>query len=457
MTSSNETERLKQIDLNSLWHPFTQHNVWESVEDSPVIEAGEGFELIDTEGNRYLDGISALWCNVHGHGVPRLLDAIARQSQKLAHSTLLGSTHRPAIELAEELLRWVPANLKRVFYSDSGSAAVEAGLRMAFEWWSKAKGQSGRTKFISLQSSYHGDTLGSVGVGYHPAFHQVLNSIVVQGIQFAPPHLFRIQDNLSLKEAETASIAHLTEILEREHLSVAAIVIEPIVQGAAGIWVQSGDFLKRVENLARQYGVLLICDEVAVGFGKTGKMFAVEHADVQPDIMILGKGLSGGYLPISAAVATEEIFNGFRGKVSEGKTFYYGQTFSGNPIASAVSIESLKLFRENKVLETFRSREMAYADALKDNVASLRHVYEIRRVGFMTGIELTSIPGELSPYAPDKLIGVKIVKRARDLGLIIRPLGNVMVLMPAVSMDIDSLRRVATLAAEAIESVTNTQ
>jgi len=449
-SNSSRCRELREIDFKHLWHPFTQQQDWFAA-DPLIIERGEGVELIDICGRRYLDGVSSLWCNVHGHGVPELRAALHEQVDALCHSTLLGLSHVPVLELTQRLVPLLPKPLERVFYSDSGSAAVEAAIRMSIEWWQKQGGAASRkTKLVSLFSGYHGDTLGSVGLGYLPAFHRALSPVVVQSLKVNPPHMLRYERGLCAEDALSQSLAEAEQLLAGQQDEIAAFFIEPIVQGAAGIWVQPLEYLQEIVRLCRKHHVLLIADEVATGFGKTGKMFACEHASVEPDIMVIGKGLSAGYLPISAACASEQIFSGFLGEPEKGKTFFFGQTFSGNPLAAKVAAANLDYFAKNRVLEKLPQRIAHFARELRAKAACLSHVFEVRSFGLMAGIELTKTPGTWIPYALNERAGSRIVAAARNKGAIIRPLGNVMVLMPALAMNEEQLSRLVNIAVQAV-------
>lgn len=449
-------ETLRKIDLENIWHPFTPYQVWQEDSTFPIIESAEGVELIDVNGKRYLDGVSSLWCNVHGHNVPKLVQAIKDQAEKVCHSTILGMSNRPIIELSEKLLKIIPKNLKRVFYSDSGSAAVEAALRMALEYWQKQNSEIAKkkTKFLALEDAYHGDTLGAITLGYTSIFHKYLDSVLVPSLKVKPPHHYHFYQGKSDDEATSLSLKDLNNILSSQGQEIAAMIIEPLVQGAAGIWTHSSQYLKEVALLCKKYSVLLIIDEVATGFGKTGKMFALNHAEIEPDILVMAKGLSAGYLPISAAVATEEIFKGFVAPVEELKTFFYGQTFAGNPLAAAVAIANLDLFEENKVLENLAPKIKHFHQELEKKIETLSHVTEVRKCGMMIGIELTAISGKHQPYPIKNLIAQKIVQEARKLGAFIRPLGNVMVLMPALAMNKEELSRLVEITAHSIQEIT---
>ncbi len=453
--SSAKFEQLKQLDHQHLWHPFTQHRDW-FAQDPLIVERAEGFELFDVEGKSYLDGISSLWCNVHGHSVPELLEVMHDQIDSLCHSTLLGSSHVPAIELASKLCAIVPEKLTRVFYSDSGSAAVEASIRMVLEWWQKKNTPAAakRHRLLSLQNAYHGDTLGSIGLGYLEAFHRPLRNNIVPSITIPPPHLFRFYEGYSEAMALEKSLELASNVIEAEGESIAALVIEPLVQGAAGIWPHPAEYLRELILLCNARDILVIADEVATGFGKTGSMFAVEQAGVSPDILVMGKGLSAGYLPISAAVSSEQIFAGFLGEPEELKTFFFGQTFSGNPLAARVALKNLELFDSLSLIEQAQRHAKRMHQLLDEKIESLPHVDEVRKCGLMVAIELSDRPGERAAYPTQARIGQKIAEAARERGVLIRPLGNAMILMPALRMDEARLDKLVTVTAESIREVT---
>jgi adenosylmethionine---8-amino-7-oxononanoate aminotransferase len=417
---------LAAADRAYLWHPFTQQRGW--VEEEPVIvERGEGAYLIDVDGNRYLDGVSSLWCNVHGHAHPRIDAAVREQLSKVAHSTMLGLSHRPAIELAQRLVELAPPGLTRVFYSDSGSTATEIALKMAFQYW-RQRGQD-RRRFVSLKMAYHGDTIGSVSVGGIDLFHSLYE-----------PLLF---DTL---KAEPGDAAAMERLLRAHQGEVAAVIMEPLVQGAAGMLVHPPGYLRAVRDLCDRHGALLILDEVATGFGRTGRMFACEHEGVAPDLLCLAKGLTGGYLPLAATLASERIYEGFLGRHEEFRTFFHGHTYTGNPLACAAALATLDVFREERTLERLRGKTRLLADLLEP-VAEHPAVREVRRRGFMVGIELVEHPLPMR-------IGHRVTLEARRRGAIIRPLGDVVVLMPPLSISQDDLRRLVDITAEAIDAAT---
>jgi adenosylmethionine---8-amino-7-oxononanoate aminotransferase len=415
---------LQDLDRRVLWHPFTQQAGW-AEEDFPVVERADGTTLYDVDGNAYIDGISSLWCTVHGHRHPAIDIAIKDQLDRVAHSTMLGLTHAPAIRLAERLLEIAPEGLSRVFYSDSGSTACEIALKMAYQWWHQ-RGEWWRSGFVCLRDSYHGDTIGSVSVGGIELFHSLYR-----------PLLF------DTWHAEPGDPAHMRALLEEHGDRVAAVIVEPLVQGAAGIHVHPEGYLRAVRELCDEFGVLLICDEVATGFGRTGTMFACEHEGVSPDLMCVAKGLTGGYLPLAATLATERLYEGFLGAFEQFRTFFHGHTYTGNPLACAAAIATLDVFEQERTLEHLQPKIELLGELLEEHVAPLPAVAEIRRLGFMVGIQLAEFPLEAR-------MGHRVTLAARERGAIVRPLGDTVVLMPPLSIAPEELRRLVGITATAI-------
>ena len=423
------TEDLIDADRRHLWHPFTQQEGWCGEEPPLVIDHAEGTNLFDTDGNAYIDGVSSLWCNVHGHRHPAIDAAIADQLGRMAHSTMLGLSHAPAIELAERLLAITPPGLTRVFYSDSGSTAVEIALKMAFQWWTQ-RGEPQRTAFICLENAYHGDTIGSVSVGGIDLFHSLYRPLLFDS-----------------HRARAGDAAHLAELLDAHGDTVAAVIVEPLVQGAAGMLMQPDGYLRAVRELCDRHGTLLICDEVATGFGRTGAMFACDHEEVTPDLLCLGKGLTGGYLPLAATIATERIYDGFLGRFEDLRTFFHGHTFTGNPLACAAAIATLEVFAAERTIEAMGPKIELLSRALDQRVAVLPGVAEVRQRGFMVGIELVARPEA-------ERVGHQVTLAARRRGAIVRPLGDVVVLMPAPAISEGDLQRLVSITASAIAEVT---
>jgi adenosylmethionine-8-amino-7-oxononanoate aminotransferase len=436
-----------------LWHPFTQMRDW-LAEEPLIVAAGEGNYLIDIHGRRYLDGVSSLWCNVHGHRRPELDAALKAQADRIAHSTLLGLASEPSIELAKRLIEVTPANLTRVFYSDAGATAVEIALKMAFQYW-HLRGDERRTQFASLVEAYHGDTIGAVSVGYSEGFHHPFKPLLFDCHKLNPPHVHRWQRGLSPEAALEAAIGEAEKLFAAHGADLAALIIEPLMQGAAGMWSQPLGYVRALRELTRRHRVLLICDEVATGFGRTGKMFAVEHDGVEPDLMCVGKGLSGGYLPLAATLASEELFEAFLAPYEELKTFFHGHTYTGNALACAVAIANLEIFERDAVIDRVQRRAGELRALLAKQVAPLRHVGDIRQWGLMTGIEIVRSRDSKELFPIGARVGQRVVAAARRRGVIIRPLGNVMILMPPLSIGAEELRTLSAVTAESIDEVTS--
>jgi len=447
------TRRLREADKTRLWHPFTQMAEWTSG-DPVVIAAGEREFLIDTEGRRYIDGVSSLWCNVHGHRRREIDEAVREQLGLIAHSTLLGLASVPAIELAERLVRIAPPGLTRVFYSDSGATAVEIALKMAFQYWRQCpQPQPGRTKFVSLSLGYHGDTIGAVSVGGIDLFQGLYRPLLFETIRAAAPYCYRCPLGRSPETCGMACAARMEEILAACAGEVAAVILEPLVQGAGGMITHPAGYLRRVADACRRSNVLLICDEVATGFGRTGRMFACEHEEVRPDLLCLAKGISGGYLPLAATLATERIYEAFLGEYCEHRTFFHGHTYTGNALACAAGMASLDVFEKDRVLD--RVGELGAAlGGLLGPVAEMPHVGEVRRRGLMVGIELVADRRTREPFAPAERRGWKVCLAARQRGVWIRPLGDVIVLMPPYCISDESLARLVGAVGEGIAEAT---
>jgi adenosylmethionine---8-amino-7-oxononanoate aminotransferase len=417
-------DELAALDRQHLWHPFTQQRTWVE-EDFPIIEHADDTTLYDTEGNAYIDGVSSLWCNVHGHRHPAIDIAIKDQLDRVAHSTMLGLSHAPAVKLAKALVDLAPEGLTRVFFSDNGSTACEIALKMAYQWWHQ-RGQWWRSGFVCLRDSYHGDTLGSVSVGGIELFHSLYRPLLFDAWQVAPGDADALR-------------AVLAEHADR----CAAVIVEPLVQGAAGMQVQPEGYLRAVRELCDEFGLFLICDEVATGFGRTGRMFACEHEDVTPDLMCVAKGLTGGYLPLAATLTSERVYEGFLGRHEQFRTFFHGHTYTGNPLACAAALATLRIFDQERTLERLQPKIALLSELLSAHVAGLGAVREVRQRGFMVGIELEG-------FALEARIGHRVTLEARARGAIIRPLGDTVVLMPPLCIEPAELRRLVEITAAAI-------
>ena len=404
------------------------------------------------DGRRYLDGVSSLWCNVHGHAHPRLNDAIVRQARAIAHSTFLGLTHPPGIQLAEALVDLAPRGLTRVFFSDSGSTAVEVALKQAFQYWSH-RGQPNRQRFVRLEHAYHGDTLGAVGVGGIELFHRIFGPLIIRSIPVQCPALYPNREGLGPEVIRARALEALEEILSTQGSGIAAIVMEPLIQGAAGMIVHPPGYLRGVSELCRRYDVLLILDEVATGFGRTGTMFACEQEQVEPDFLCVAKGLTAGYLPLAATLSREEIYDVFRGYRRDMKTFFHGHTYTANPLACAVALESLALFEEERVLERVAARAEQVQRLLETEIKPLSWVGDIRQRGLMVGIELIRDRASQQAFEADEFRGNQVCEAARKHGVVLRPLGDVIVWMPPLSLTEPEAMDLARTTRLAIEEV----
>ncbi|MDY6914210.1 MAG: adenosylmethionine--8-amino-7-oxononanoate transaminase [Planctomycetota bacterium] len=431
-------ERLTEMDKQFIWHPFTPMRQW--LDDEPlVIEAGEGFELIDTAGRRYIDGFSSLWCNLHGHRVAEIDAAVRDQLDKIAHSTLLGHASAPSIELAERLVRITPEPLEKVFYSDSGATAVEVALKMAFQYHRNI-GQASRKRFIALREGYHGDTIGAVSVGGISTFGRIFQPLLFEAAFVDSPNVYH---HPAGESAGRAVVRQIDAAISEAPNEFCAVIVEPMVQAAGGMLTQPEGFLRGVREVTQKHDVLLICDEVATGFCRTGRGFACEHEDVAPDIMCLGKGLTGGYLPVAATMATPEIFDAFCGDIAEGRTFYHGHTYTGNALGCAAATASVDMIFSSDLLKRMPAKIKLIRRELSE-LADHPHVGDIRQAGFMVGIELVRDRDKKEPFDPNMRVGTAICRAARSHGIITRPLGDVVVLMPAPAMDGQTLKRLLT-------------
>ena len=444
---------LRDLDKAHLWHPFTAQKDW--AESEPlVIERAEGCDLIDSDGRRYLDGVGSLWCNVHGHRHPRLDAAIVDQLGRVAHSTLLGVTHPGAIELARKLAEIAPEGLTRVFFSDDGATAVEVALKMAVQFWNQNEpAEPKRTRFVALGGAYHGDTLGDVSIGGVDRFHAMFAPLLFPALRIPSPYCYRCPLGLEKGDCGMACLDAADRMLADHAGEVAAIVVEPLVQGAAGMIVQPEGYLRGLRDLADRHDTLLIADEVAVGFGKTGSMFACDLEGVRPDFLCLAKGLTGGYLPMAATLTTERVYSAFHANAAEEKTFQHGHTFGGNPLGAAVSLANLRVFEEEGTLEGLKPKIEFLARRLA-RFADHPHVGDVRQKGLIAGIELVADKATKREYAWSEQVGARICRMARDHGVLIRPIADVLVVMPPLAISIEQLGHLLDVMERCLEAVT---
>jgi adenosylmethionine-8-amino-7-oxononanoate aminotransferase len=451
--NQDRIERMEEDATRYVWHPFTQMAEWEK-ETPIIIERGKGVYLYDIHGRRYLDGVSSIWVNLHGHRKAALDRALINQIDKIAHSTLLGLTHRPAIRLAKKLVALAPPGLTKVFFSDNGSTAMEVALKIAFQYW-RHRGKDGKTKFLSLINAYHGDTIGSVSLGGIELFHGVFSPLLFPTAKVGAPYCYRCFLKKTYPECRLACADEVEKVLSRHPDEFAAVVVEPMIQGAAGMITWPPGYLGKIRELCTRYHVLLIADEVFTGFGRTGTMFACAHEGVTPDLMAIAKGLTGGYLPLAATLTTQEIYDAFLGGYGEFKTLFHGHSYTGNQLGCAVALANLEIFEKERVLSRLRSKMEALAEGLKP-LRRHPHVGEIRQIGLIAAVELVRNRSTKESYPLEERRGHRVAKEALNRGMVIRPLGNIVPLLPPLSVTIPQLRKMTSILNESIRAATQT-
>jgi len=425
-------------DLAAVWHPFTQHALWPG-DDPLVIDSAHGSYLVDVDGRRYLDGVSSLWVTVHGHGVPEIERAVTEQLRRLDHSTFLGLTHEPGIRLAEELLRVAPEGLGKVFFAGDGSSAAEAAIKMAYQA-ARQRGED-RPLYVHCAEGYHGDTLGAVSLGGVELFHSTYRPLLIETRMVSSPGVLAPAQTRPERAAEV--LAEMRALLAREGDRVCAIVVEPLVQAAGGMLTHDPAFLRGVRELCDETGAAMLVDEVATGIGATGRWFAVEHAGVTPDLMVVGKRVTGGVLPLSAVLVRDAVYEAFLGSAASGRTFFHGHTYTANPVCCAAALANLELMHQRGTVARAAAIGERLGAALAP-VAAHDGVVEVRRIGTMTGIEVRPV-GERT--------GFEVCRAARRRGVIIRPLGDVVVLMPPLCIADDELDELVAVVAASIHEV----
>jgi len=453
-----ENKQLEVLDRKYIWHPFTQMKEW--IQDKPIIiSEGKDCFIKDIYGRWYLDGVSSLWVNIHGHRKKEIDNAIKKQLDKIAHTTLLGLSNAPAIRLAEKLVHIInsslvsrPLSLNKVFYSDNGSTAVEVALKMAFQYW-RHKGVDGKNKFVSLNRAYHGDTIGAVSVGGIDIFHKAFGPLLFKTYKSPSPYCYRCELGKKYPGCKFACLDKMEKIFKAHSKKIAALIIEPLIQAAGGMITSPPGYLKGVRELCTKYNILMIADEVATGFGRTGKMFACEHEDVVPDIMCLSKGITGGYMPLAVTIATDEIYNVFLGEFKDLKTFFHGHSYTGNPLACAAALACLDLFEKEGTLKKLK-KKIAILESWFREVLDLQHVGDVRNAGMMAGVELVKDKKTREPYEWAEKVGWRVAYRAREKGVFIRPLGNVIVIMPPLSISGKNLHQLLKVIRDSIVRAT---
>lgn len=453
-----DKKTLIEWDKKYIWHPFTQMKYWLQEEPTIIIEGKDCF-IKDIDGKWYLDGVSSLWVNIHGHRRAEIDEAVKVQLDKIAHSTLLGLCNEPSISLAKKLAELLENSLQwgepltKIFYSDNGSTAVEIALKLAYQYWVNI-GIKGKDTFVSLKEGYHGDTIGAVSVGGVELFHQVYKPLLNKSIQAPAPYCYRCELGLNYPACKLACLNEMEKIIKSNHEKIIAVIVEPLVQCAGGIIVWPRGYLKGLRELCNKYNILLIADEVATGFGRTGKMFACEHEEVTPDIICLSKGITNGYMPLAVTAVKEKIFNSFLGELEERKTFYHGHSYTGNPLACAAALANLKIFEKDKTLETLPHKIELLMEELSE-IAKLEHVGDVRQKGMIAGVELVKDKKTKEPFPWKEQTGWKVVRAARKHGVWLRPLGDVIVIMPPLVISMENLERLLQVIKLCIIEITS--
>lgn len=463
-------ENLIALDKKNIWHPFTQMADW--IKDDPceplIIDKAKGAYLFDIDGKKYLDGVSSLWVNVFGHRNSKIDKAIKEQMNKVSHSTFLGLTHKPAIVLSEKLLKILPSNLKKIFYSDNGSTAIEIALKQAYQYW-QFKGEN-RKMFLSLKNAYHGDTIGAVSVGCIDIFHMRFKDLLFDVNFTQSPYCYRcpfrkkeipfpnksktFKEHCKVVGCKGECIKEVEQILSKDHKKIAAAIIEPLNQASGGMIIMPKGFIKEYADLCKKYGVLLICDEVATGFGRTGKMFAVEHETIKPDFICLSKGITGGYLPFAVTATTNEIYNAFLGNYEEFKTFFHGHSYTANPLGCAAATAVIDIFEKNKVLKKLQPK-IKYFEKELSKLSKHSKVGNIRHCGFMAGIEIVQDKKTGKSYESKLKTGAKICNNIREDGIIIRNLGDTLVMFLPLIMTKREIKKIINSIKKELDKLIN--
>lgn len=449
MTDKPTPEQLDAWDRRHVWHAFTQMAEYEPL----IIERAEGCVLVDVEGNEYLDAVSSLWCNVHGHRHPRLDAAVREQLDRVAHVTSLGASNPTTIQLARRLSELAPGDLEHVFFSDDGATSVEVALKMAFQYWRQCDDpKPEKTAYVALGDAYHGDTLGSVSVGGVQRFHAMFSPLLFETLRVPSPDTYRTPEGVDPENLSDHYLGQVEQVLAEHHERIAALVVEPLVQAAAGMVMQPAGYLRGLRELTRKYNVLLIADEVAVGMGRTGRMFACEHEDVVPDFLCLAKGLTGGYMPLAVTITDGRIWQAFLGDYTENKTFFHGHTYGGNPLGAAVALATLDVFEQEQTLARLTEKIDRLAEHL-NRIARLPHVGDVRQCGMIGAVELVRDKATKEPFPFTEKRGTRVCDYARSQGVWIRPLGNVIVIMPPLAVSIGQLDRIAEVVRRGCELI----
>ena len=444
-------QEIETWDRHHYWHSFTQMDEYESI----VIERAEGVWLQDIKGKRYLDGVSSVWCNLLGHGHPKINQAIHEQLDRVAHSTSLGMGSQTTATLARKLAEITPGDLEHTFFSSDGSSATEVALKMAFQFWLQCENpQPQKKKYLALGQAYHGDTIGSSSVGGIARFHEIFEPLLFEVIRVPSPNPRNLPDGVATESAASHYLTELEEVLAEHHEQIAALVLEPMIQGAAGMIFHPPGYLRGVRELTKKYDVLLITDEIVTGFGRTGRLFACDHEQIVPDILCLGKSISGGYLPLSATITHPKIYAAFLGDAASGRALMHGHTFSGNQLAVAAALATIETLENEQLVEKVSERAGQLSQWL-DKFARLTHVAETRNHGLIAAVEFTASPDANEPFPSEVRIAAQICRECLSREVWLRPLRDTLVIMPPITISAQELDFLCSTIYDSIEHVTS--
>lgn len=436
-------------DLKYIWHPCAQMKDYQEL-NPIVIEKGEGVWLYDIEGNKYLDCISSWWTNTLGHSNKRINEAIKKQIDNIEHVIFANFSNKPAIDLAEKLVNITPDRLTKVFFSDNGSSAVEIALKMSFHY-NMQKGNTKKKRFVALSDAYHGETLGALSVCDIDDYNKIYNPLLVDTIRVEGPDCYRCKYGLTRDNCDAECFENMEKCMEEKHEEISAIIVEPMVQGAAGMKIYSPIYLKKLRKICDKYDIHLIADEIAVGFGRTGEMFACNHAQISPDFMCLSKGISAGYMPMSVVMTTDELYDCFYGDYNEGKAFLHSHTYAGNAMGCAIALENLKIFEEDNIIENNTKKAELIKRLTLEKSKTSKHVGEVRSIGMITAIEIVEDKFTKKGYPWQMRVGYEIYKIALSKGLILRPIGNVLYFIPPYIINEEEMNFMVNTCFQSIE------
>lgn len=438
------TKALQQTDVKNIWHPCSQMKDYE--EFPPIIiDKGEGIYLTDIEGNTYIDAISSWWVNLFGHANKRISDTLSKQAQKLEHVIFANFSHEPAIELSEAILEVAPEGLGKICFGDNGSSAIEIAIKLSFQYH-RQTGKTKKTKFVALTNAYHGETLGALSLGGVDLYNEIYKPLLLDVLRANGPNCYRCPYGNDRKTCSAECFEHMQTVVEENHEEISAIVIEPMVQCASGMNMYSAEYLKKLRALCDTYDIHLIADEVAVGFGRTGKMFAVEHAGITPDMMCVSKGLTGGYLPLSLVLTKDKIYDAFYDDYNTLKAFFHSHSYSGSTLGCAVAVETLKIFKDDCVIENNIEKSKYMAQCIQNHFSDLDYVGDIRHMGMISAVELVKDKNTKEPFDWKERVGYNIYQKAVEKGVLLRPIGNIIYFIPPYVIKHDEIDKMVSIA-----------